>query len=504
MVQKIMEIKNSKAFDFNKIEIFEISEFRKSIIKLVKNGCHISSFFAVPEKHFSNLSTDFRLLAVLTKTKKIYVLSTLVGKSYESLTKDCVQAEMFEREIYEQYEIIPIGHPNLKPVRYEGTFDKNKEDYQQKEIGSAEFYKIDGEEIHEVAVGPVHAGVIEPGHFRFQCHGENVFNLEISLGYQHRGIEKALLNGPDIKTKYLIETLAGDTTIGHSTSYAQIIEALSDFKVNEKVEAIRAIALELERIANHVGDLGALSGDVGYLPTKSFCGRIRGNFLNLTAEICGNRFGRGLIIPYSTGYDIDKTAIENLVKKLKSLYKELEGAVSLLWKSNSVLSRFERTGILTEKMCENLGIVGLVARASNVEMDVRTDFPFGIYKKEKMKIATNKGGDVHSRAFLRWLEIKNSYDFILKIADLITDELIENASGSIKPEKIAVSFVEGWRGEICHVAITDSKGKFIRYKIVDPSFHNWKGLSMVLRGEGISDFPLCNKSFNLSYCGHDL
>ena len=183
---------------------------------------------------------------------------------------------------------------------------------------------------------------------------------------------------------------------------------------------------------------------------------------------------------------------------------EAKGAISLLWKTNSVLERFEETGIVPDKMCKELGFVGYVARSCDVAMDVRKDFPFGAYKKKPINIATNKGGDVFSRAYVRWLEIENSVNYILESLDNISDENIKSEVSPIKANQLTVSLTEGWRGEICHVAITGKNGKFIHYKIVDPSFHNWIGLAMVLRHEGISDFPLCNKSFNLSYCGHDL
>src|SRR5690348_6794036 len=192
---------------------------------------------------------------------------------------------------------MPQGHPWLKPVR--------------KSNGNApangEFFRVNGSEVHEVAVGPIHAGVIEPGHFRFQCYGETVIHLEISLGYQHRGVERALVGGPNQRSIHYAETIAGDTTIGHATAYCQAVEALASITVPARALAIRAFGLELERLANHVGDLGALASDIGFLPTASFCGRLRGDYLNLTAELCGSRFGRGLVRPGGTRFDVTPT-----------------------------------------------------------------------------------------------------------------------------------------------------------------------------------------------------
>ena len=267
---------------------------------------------------------------------------------------------------------------------------------------------------------------------------------------------------------------------------------------------LRGVALELERLANHTGDLGALAGDVGFLPTASYCGRIRGDFLNLTALLCGNRFGRSLIRPGGVGFDLDAAQVEQCLQRLDAAFKDVTEAAELLWDSPSVQARFEDTGAVSHDACAALGMVGPAARACGVECDVRQDFPAGIYRFAQVPVSTWTTGDVFARAYVRWLEIQRSVAFIREQLQAFPDGPIRGEVGALKPEHLAVTLVEGWRGEICHVALTDARGRFSRYKVVDPSFHNWIGLAMALRNQQISDFPLCNKSFNLSYCGHDL
>jgi Ni,Fe-hydrogenase III large subunit len=371
-------------------------------------------------------------------------------------------------------------------------------------VGVADFFRVQGAEIHEVAVGPVHAGIIEPGHFRFQCHGENVYHLEISLGYQHRGIERALAIGPPKRRIHLIETAAGDTTIGHVTAWCNAMESIAGCRIPARAAFLRGIALELERLANHAGDMGALAGDVGYLPSMSYCGRIRGDFLNMTALLCGNRFGRGLIRPGGVGFEADESRLRELLTRLEGASKDVTGAVELMLNSPSVLARFEGVGTVEPQTCRMLGLVGPVARACGERKDIRHDFPDGIFRFSQIPVSTWHTGDVFSRAIVRWLEIQRSIQFIRDQAAMIPGGEHRVDPGELQPGLITVSLVEGWRGEICHVAATDNEGCLAHYKIVDPSFHNWFGLAIALRGQQISDFPLCNKSFNLSYCGHDL
>jgi Ni,Fe-hydrogenase III large subunit len=481
----------STAHNGEKLERWQIAsssvaEFRQVILHQVSDGARLTALFGLP-----NANNSARLMAVLADgtTGRLEIVGTEVRGEYPSLTLDCPQAHWFEREIAEQCHVTPQGHPWLKPIR---------------SGGEANFFRVDGEEIHEVAVGPVHAGIIEPGHFRFQCHGEHVFHLEISLGYQHRGVERALLGGPSKRTIHYMETAAGDTTVGHALAYCHAVESLAGCRVPARAQALRGIALELERLANHVGDLGAMAGDIGYLPTASYCGRLRGDFLNITALLCGSRFGRGLVRPGGVAFDMDESRIGRLSEQLDQAARDVTGAVNLLWNTSSVRSRFENTGTVSQQTCHELGLVGLAARACGIEHDVRHEFPTGIYQFFQIPVSTYPSGDVFARAYVRWSEIQRSIAFIREQLKSLPAGPIRATVGPLTANTMVVALVEGWRGEIGHVALTDEQGRFDGYKIVDPSFHNWMGLAMALRDQQISDFPLCNKSFNLSYCGHDL
>jgi Ni,Fe-hydrogenase III large subunit len=454
-------------------------------------GARLCSWFGVPEP------SGTRLVAVIAfdadNTLAVARSAPCAG-GYPSLTAIHPQAHLFEREVYEQHGLLPEGHPWLKPVR--------------KSNGSApvngEFFRVEGREIHEVAVGPVHAGVIEPGHFRFQCNGEEVMHLEIALGYQHRGVEEALDGGPHSATMSQMETVAGDTTIGHATAYAMVLEALADREAPLRAQWLRALALELERLANHTGDLGALTGDVAFLPTSAACGKIRGDFLNLTALICGNRFGRGLVRPGGCRFDLEPARAGMLAERLQQAMKDVEEAAAWMWDASSVRTRFEDTGAISPAQAAEAGLVGVAARASGLVRDVRFDHPAGWHRFAQSPIAVWPDGDVFARAKVRFLEIQRSGAFLLEQLAAPPDGELWEQPAAPAVDSLAVALVEGWRGEICHAALTDGARRFRRYKITDPSFHNWTGLALALRGQAISDFPLCNKSFNLSYCGFDL
>ncbi len=499
-------IRNAAAFARADCPLIPVEAFRDTVLDAVGEGARLAALTGVPAA-----GGGVQLLAVLARDRvSLSVTSTLVRESYHALTPLCPQAQAFERALLEEHGIVPEGHPWLKPLRFPPS----------RGVAAGDFpaYRVEGEEVHEVAVGPVHAGIIEPGHFRFQCRGEEVLSLEISLGYQHRGVLRGLNQGAEKRRIHYVETLAGDTSVGHALAYCQAAEALAATPAPPRAQALRAVALELERAANHIGDLGAMAGDVGFLPTSSYCGRIRGDVLNLTAVLCGNRFGRGLVRPGGLAWDVDAEQAASMRERLAAVRRDATGAVSLLWSTPTVTSRFEGTGALSAETARELGLVGVAARACGLEMDVRRCFPAGVYAEVATPFATWPAGDVYGRAWVRWLEVKASLD----LADRLLGSLPEGPvlaeapapsrgrrgstqqRGGWAADRLVVSLVEGWRGEICHVLATGRGGALARYDVVDPSVHNWPGLAMAMRGQQIADFPLCNKSFNLSYCGHDL
>ena len=480
---------NNKKINANDIPTLSIDEIKSDIEKM---RMRVVGFFGKQE--FENI----RLYVVLADDKvgKLYITSSLFTpdiKSYESFTQKFPAFHIFEREFYEEFGIKPLNHPWLKPVRI------NQDKYP--------FFEMRGDEVHEVAVGPIHAGVIEPGHFRFMCHGEKVYDLEIMLGYQHRGVEELFLKGKGFNNR-LAESVCGDSVIAYNMAYSQAMEALSNTPVSSKAQLIRRIALEMERAAIHIGDMGAIAGDIAYSMGASIFGVTRTLVINTMLELSGSRFGRGLINVGGVNFDIDKEFASKIVKMLEEVGKTVDRTTKVMLKSPTVLSRLERTGVVSYENAKELGAVGMAARASGVDIDSRFDFNDTWYTSLDVVKPFKAAGDVHSRFKLRYKEVKQSIQIIkkllLRLEEFSSEPVINRLNSVLDSNSFVVSIVEGWRGEVVHIALTGAKGELLRYKIKDPSFNNWYMLAMAVRNNGVSDFPLCNKSYNLSYCGNDL
>jgi Ni,Fe-hydrogenase III large subunit len=483
-----------------------MESFISTCREAVDQGFRLGALTAFPNRR-KNPEEDPELLAVWMDDRlgRIGLTRGTVPKnrSYPALSAFLPQAQAFERELFENHGIRPVGHPWLKPLRRHPELEGRTGISAGRE-NEYSYFRVEGSGVHEVAVGPVHAGIIEPGHFRFQCHGETVLHLEIRLGYQHRGTEDLFLRSGPSRRLAVAESIAGDTAVGHALAYCTSMESLSDMRLPLPALALRGIALELERLANHAGDLGALCNDVGYLPGASWFGRLRGEFLNLLMDFSGNRFGKGLLEVGGVRFGLPPDQRKDFLKRLSNAERDLQRTAEVTFDSPSVVTRFERTGVLPREAAEDLGLVGPAARASGCDRDVRRDHPIGIYRFVHIPPALMDSGDVMARAWVRWLEIQRSLTFAREQIEELGSGPVSAKSAAGRPGRISVTAVEGWRGEILHLAATGEDGSLAGYTFVDPSFRNWFGLSMALRGQQISDFPLCNKSFNLSYAGHDL
>ena len=499
---RTIAIQNNQAISTNEIPELKYNEFLYTNIDLLAESVerHCVNYFGVQS------AAGLKLFCCIADDKEhiIHVSSAIVepGSLLPSFTAQNHNFEKFEREIHENFGLAYTDHPWLKPMRYAQN-RVNTED----QIGNYPFYSVDSEELHEVGVGPIHAGVIEPGHFRFICNGEQIMHLEIQLGYQHRGIEKLFLEKKKILERTtLAENIAGDTTVGHTTAFVNLWESLCGFPSDYALDFSRTLALELERIAIHTGDLSAICTDIAYQLGSSVYGRLRTPFVNFFQEWGGNRLAKGLIRAGKINYPFSEGLANRLTAIIKAYEPDFEEITDRLFNLPSALSRLEKTGVVAYNEVLEIGTVGMAARMSGLNRDIRKSHPGNLYGNViSHEPILKRHGDVYSRAQIRKEEIRQSIKYIT--------QLIANVPGFKKPEnvemnpqvgKFIVSLVEGWRGEICHCAITDEIGNLTTYKIKDPSHHNWMALAQAVRNNEISDFPICNKSFNLSYCGHDL
>jgi Ni,Fe-hydrogenase III large subunit len=439
------------------------------------------------------------LTAVLAAAGVLRVFRTTTTREpgFRSLTRELPALHVFERELFEQLGVRPLGHPWLKPVRHPTGGPRATASYP--------FYSVEGKGVHEVAVGPIHAGVIEPGHFRFMCLGEQVHHLEIQLGYQHRGVEPMLLARDPRRLAPLVETIAGDSSVAHGWAWAAALEALAGLEPEPERDASRALGLELERIGMHLAGLAGLAADIAFLQGAATYGRLRTTAINTSMRLCGSRFGRGWVRAGATpaGWDAERAGIVR--EALDLIARDVAIVNERFLSSASVQHRLRGVGVLTAGQARELGIVGQAARASGVEIDARLDLPHGPYADLPIQRVVEPSGDCWARGLLRIRELDESIRWLRALLERHPVAASEREPiGPLQPGSLAVSICEGWRGEVVHCLETDAGGRLVGYRVQDPSLRNWMGLALAVRENEISDFPICNKSFDLSYCGHDL
>jgi len=441
------------------------------------------------------------LTAVFAVAGRIEVLRSTVarGRGFHALTPEHACVHVFEREVHERWDVEPRGHPWLKPVRFSGS--------RLGETASYPFYRVEGKEVHEVGVGPIHAGVIEPGHFRFMCLGERVHHLEIQLGYQHRGVEDLLLRGAPWSLGPLVETIAGDTSVGHAWAYSAALEALAGVSPSRALGLARGVGLELERVAMHLATLSGLFADIAHLQGASTYGRLRTTIINATMRSCGSRFGRGWVRPGSHRVDLGPHARAALRRDLGAVRRDVAIVDELVRDARGVAHRLQGVGVVTTDVAARMGFVGTVARSCGIPLDARAAVDAQEpYRELRPSVAVEPAGDCRARAIVRMREIQASLDWVEAALECGVEatEPATRTPSPLAPGRISVAMVEGVRGEVVHVLETDDAGALRAYRAQDPSLRNWFALALAVRDEEIYDFPICNKSFDLSYCGHDL
>jgi Ni,Fe-hydrogenase III large subunit len=366
------------------------------------------------------------------------------------------------------------------------------------------FIPAEGEGVYEIPVGPVHAGIIEPGHFRFQAMGEDILSLEEHLGYVHKGIEKCA-EGRDFRgLARLAARVSGDSTVAHGWAACQACENAVGLVVPERAVALRAILAERERIANHLGDIGACCNDVGFAFAHVQFSRLRELWQRQNAAVFGHRLLMDLVIPGGVSRNISAVEAGMLQVAVEQLRHELTELLPLLYEYPSLQDRLRTTGRLSLEMARNLGALGYVARASGECWDLRRDAPYAPYEKVAVTVPFSLGGASSSRVRVRGDEILVSLDLLDAFLQKLPVGEVWTPLPSIPTASGGIGFVEGWRGEVLAYVRVEADGTVSRYFPRDPSWLNWPALEALIGGVIVPDFPLCNKSVNGSYSGHDL
>jgi Ni,Fe-hydrogenase III large subunit/Ni,Fe-hydrogenase III component G len=432
--------------------------------------------------------------------------------SFPSLAAEYPAINWQEREIQDWYGLEAVGHPNprrvalhdnwpdVHPLRKDFPLDTVLPPFE----GERHVYRPTyGEGVFQIPVGPVHAGIIEPGHFNFAVAGEPILYLQLRMFYTHKGTEKLFENLPIHCAVFLAESISGDSAFSHGAAFCQAVERAAEIEVPKRAQFMRTILLELERIANHIADVGAIATDVGFVIANAHAGRMRELVLGLNETLTGSRVLRAMVAVGGVRRDWQPDQVVDIEKTLKVLEREFHDLVAIIQSSDSTRDRLEHTGILRPEKALTLGIVGVAGRASGVDRDVRRDHPYEAYGQIPFKVPVYQEGDVRHRMQVRIDEVGESIQLIRAAVALLPAGSYRAPTQPIPPGRCAMSAVEGWRGEIVHWVRTGEGNRIERCKVKDPSINNWPAIVEAVEGNIIADFPVINKSFNLSYSGTD-
>lgn len=494
-----------------------------NIAKIKEIASYINEEFAYPLiLMFANdereLSGFFAIYYVFSDRKlgQLLILKGNVAEKdsfFPSIAYGIPASYPYEREIHDLFGLFPVGNPNPKRMVLhenwpEGIFTLRKEFDSKSKVafvkGEPNFYKVQGEGTYEIPVGPVHAGIIEPGHFRFSVSGEPIINLEAQLFYAHKGIEKMSEGETIEKTLFIAERISGDESFVNAMCFCQAIEKIAGVKIPERAAYTRVVFAELERLICHLGDLAGICQDVGYLFGTYQFRLLRGWGYRLADVLCGMRYLRSVTKPGGIRKDFLAGKDELIFEWLNKISHELTDTIKIIKSRNLLTDRVENTGVVSKKIASDLNSVGPAGRAAGLPWDVRKSFPYAAYEELSFDVPVHSNGDVGSRVNVKIEECGQSINLMLEAIEKMPAGKILEPIPTLKPYDFGLSMCEASRGETVHWIMIGENNTIFRYKIRTPSFCNWPVLCHAVQGNIVPDFPLINKSFNLSYAGNDL
>jgi len=444
----------------------------------------------------------------------LYLVIKNTDLTFPTLSLDMHEATYYELEIHSFFGLVPLHNPALSqfilhenvrvdvyPLRKDFKWDTKLE---WVDAPATKFLEVQGEGIYELPVGPVHAGIIEPGHFRFSLAGEEIISLQPKLGYVHKGSEKLFENLPLDRMVQLSERISGDTSFAHSLAFCQAIEAMGEVTVPARAQFLRVIYSELERLANHINDIGFILNDTAFAFGGSNGMRLKERIMQLNDILTGSRFLRDVNMIGGVTKDLQTEQGERIQKALMEIKKDFEECIEIVENSETVINRLKKTGALDKQVAIDHGVVGVAARAIGIPSDSRIDYPYAAYAKIAPRLALQATGDVYARYKVRVMEALDAIRIVLEALELLPKgEIISSKELDLPKNSHSVGISEGWRGEVVYFVATDQEGKISRVGVRDPSFLNWPVVPYAVAGNIVPDFPLINKSFNLSYSGFD-
>jgi Ni,Fe-hydrogenase III large subunit/Ni,Fe-hydrogenase III component G len=433
--------------------------------------------------------------------------------SFPSLATRWYLASRFEREIHDLFGLVPTGHPDLRrlPLHqfWPGNFHPLLKDATLRQDFCDEgeaypFRRVEGEGLYEITVGPVHAGIIEPGHFRFSVEGETIINLESRMYFVHKGIEKLFESAALPQALKLAERISGDSSVAHTLAFCQAVEALAGVVIPPRAAYLRVVLLELERLYNHIADVGAICTDTGFAFANVHALRLREDLLRLNVRLVGHRLLRDALVPGGVIRDFSGEQIADARRSIARISADFAQIVEIATSNGLVLDRLHNTGRLSQQIAHDMQVVGVAARASGIDEDTRRDHPFAAYGALPLHVVVRTEGDVWARLMVRVDEAREAVRLIGAAFEALPDGRLTAPINLLPEGTSAFGLVEGWRGPVWHWVTAGKNNWLRRVKIKDPSFANWPALNYAILKNIVPDFPLVNKSFNLSYAGNDL